>query len=136
MADQSSQGKVQDIKDKAQDGAASAADKAKQLASDAAQRASDVASKVHDKADDALAAVGERLSNLAGRIKDNAPQGGTLGTAAGVVADKMQAGGDYLSGHDLQGIGQDLGGLIRNYPIQSLLVGLGVGYLMGMMSKR
>jgi hypothetical protein len=42
----------------------------------------------------------------------------------------LDSGGAYLQEHDLRGMADDMTNLIRRYPIQSLLVGIGVGFLL------
>jgi ElaB/YqjD/DUF883 family membrane-anchored ribosome-binding protein len=76
------------------------------------------------------------MTSLAGTIRERAPQESTWGTAATAVADRLQAGGDYLQEHGVGDMTDDLHALIRRYPVQSLLVGLGVGFLLGQMASR
>jgi hypothetical protein len=54
-----------------------------------------------------------------------------LGSAASGVASQLEAGGHYLQEHGLNDVAEDLSGLIHRYPVQSLFVGLFVGYLLG-----
>jgi len=115
----------------ARDVASTAADKARDLAREAGSTARDYAAKAGDKADDTLHSVGQGMSTLAGTLRQNAPQGGTLGTAAGSVAEQLDAGGRYLREHDFADIGEDLSNVVRRYPIPSLLCVFGVGFLMG-----
>jgi len=115
----------------ARDAASVAADKAREFAREAGSTAREYASRAGDKAEDALHTVGQSMSSLAGTLRQNAPQGGTLGATAGTVADELDAGGRYLREHDLGAIGDDVTKVIRRYPIQSLLCVFGIGFLMG-----
>jgi ElaB/YqjD/DUF883 family membrane-anchored ribosome-binding protein len=121
---------------KTQDIASNVTRKAQDLASNVGHRAQDLASTAADKAEDALSSVGQGMSSLAGTIREKAPHEGMMGTAAGAVADRFQSGGRYLQEHDLRAMSQDVGALIRQYPFASLLVALGVGCLIGMVSRR
>jgi len=125
-----------DVAGKAQDVASSAGQKAQDMASNLGQKAQQFASTAAERAGDAASAVGERMSSLAGTLREKVPQGGTLGTAAAAVADGLEAGGQYLGEHDLNDLVEEVNSLVRRYPLQSVLVGLGVGCLVGMAVSR
>jgi len=111
-------------------------DKAQDWASNVANKAQETASAVVDKTNDGIAAVGHQMNALGGTVRKAAPQDGVIGSAATTVADKLQAGGRYLEGHGLQDMGKDLTSLVRHYPLQSVLVGFGLGCLLGMTLRR
>jgi hypothetical protein len=117
--------------DKARDAASSLASKASEAASNVGQKAQEWAGTAAERAGDALATAGQGMSSLAGTLHHNAPQEGMLGSAAGSVANALEAGGRYLQEHDLQDMGEDLRGFVRQYPLGSLLCVFGVGLLMG-----
>ncbi|HEV3258361.1 MAG TPA: hypothetical protein VG013_15890 [Gemmataceae bacterium] len=133
-------GKVQEaasaMAQQAQDTASAVGHKAKDVASNVAQKAKDAASTAAHKTDDALSTVGDKMTSLAGTIRESAPHEGTMGSAATMVADRLQAGGHYLQEHGLHDMTEDVGTLIRRYPVQSLLVGVGIGFLLGCISTR
>lgn len=83
------------------------------------------------QAGQATAMVGEKIGSLAGVIREKAPHEGAVGTAAAAVAEKLDVAGSYLQKKSLEHIGGDLTNLIRRHPIPSLLLGLGIGYLLG-----
>lgn len=91
----------------------------------------DLAAAGAQKAGQATAAVGEQLTSLAGTIRQKAPHDGMMGSAATSVADTLQAGGRYLQQHDLDELAGHVASLVRRYPMQSILAGLGVGFLLG-----
>jgi hypothetical protein len=76
------------------------------------------------------AAGGETLHSLAGTIRDRAPGDGPVAMAAGRLAEKLQAGGTYLQERGIGGAVDDLTVLIRRYPLQAILVGVGLGFLL------
>jgi hypothetical protein len=89
------------------------------------------ASEIGQKAEQAVGSVGGEMKALAGTIRSKAPEGGLLGSAASEVAGTLESGGAYLQERNIKGMGEDLTNLIRRYPVQAILVGLGVGFLVG-----
>jgi len=83
------------------------------------------------RANAATAAVGEKLGAFAGTLREKAPQAGAVHTAASAVADRLETAGSYLQENDLGKMADDMASLIRRYPVQSLLLGLGMGYGLG-----
>jgi ElaB/YqjD/DUF883 family membrane-anchored ribosome-binding protein len=108
---------------------ASVADRAREMARDAGGRAGDLAKNAGHKAEEAVSSVGGQMKSLAGTIREKAPHEGMVGSTASAVASTLDSGGAYLQEHNLKGMAEDMTNLIRRYPIQSLLVGIGVGFL-------
>ena len=52
------------------------------------------------------------------------------------MAETLDAAGSYLQEKNLDHMMGDLSGMIRRYPIPSLLVGLGIGYLLALSTRR
>jgi len=128
--------KASEAASKAQETASSVGQRAQEMASTVGQRAQEVASNLADRAGGALSSVGQQMNTLAGTLRSSAPEEGTLGTAATAVADRLEAGGQYLSAHSLDQMTDDLAVLVRRYPLQSVLAGVGVGCLVGMVFSR
>jgi ElaB/YqjD/DUF883 family membrane-anchored ribosome-binding protein len=124
----------------AKDAASMAAQQAKDLAASTAQQARETVNRLgqqaSEKTQEALTGVGQGLQSLAGTIRQNVPAHGALGSTVGTITDNLQAGGRYLEEHDLNAIGSDLTGVVRRYPIQSVLIGMGAGLLLGMVFSR
>lgn len=99
-------------------------------AHDLTRRAGDMASTVGHQAEEAVSGLGGQMKHLAGTIRESVPHEGFVGTAATTVADTLDRSGRYLQEQDLSDMANDLGKVIRQYPIQSVLVGIGVGFLM------
>jgi len=127
--------KAQDLGHKAQEAASNVADKARDVASNVADKARDYASTAGDKAEAALSTAGGRMASWGESLRQQPPSG-MLGTAAAAVAGPLEAGGHYLQEHDLNAMLNDVGSVIRRYPMQSILIGLGVGCLVGMAWSR
>lgn len=118
------------------------------------------ASTAADKGQDALNAVKDKAANVPGMLADkleagadavrptHAPaMGGTGGTGALVentrlaqasdkLADSMQASADFLRNPDFSKLREGLEQQVREKPTQSLLVALGVGYMLGKVVRR
>jgi len=122
--------------DDARDKAAELADKAQQTGAQIADKAQQAGAQIADKADAATTTVGEKLTDMAQTIRNNAPSSGPVADAADTAAETLQRAGTYLREQDLSDMRADLEGLIRRHPIESLLVGLGVGYLLARSMRR
>jgi vacuolar-type H+-ATPase subunit H len=133
--------------DKATDIAQSAVDKVKQTADDlrskdasqivdeARAKAAEVGDAAASKVDSAMTATGEQMSTLAQTVRENAPEG-KAGEVASKAAAALDRGGEYLQTADLQMVRGDLERVIRDHPIEALLVGVGVGYLVARATRR
>jgi uncharacterized protein YjbJ (UPF0337 family) len=82
------------------------------------------------KANEAAPVLGEKIESLASRIREKAPGEGRLSTTATKVAGGLESASHYLQQRKFEHIGEDLRGLVRRYPLQTLLVGLGLGFLL------
>jgi uncharacterized protein YjbJ (UPF0337 family) len=104
--------------------------------SDAKAKAQELGTAAAEKVGGATKVVGEKMSSLAGTIREKVPQEGTIGSAAQTVANQLDNAGAYLQDKALGNMTQDVSELIRRYPIPSLLIGVGIGYLLSRRSER
>jgi gas vesicle protein len=125
-----------DIKDKVTEGAKEAKDAAKSMAQTVASTASNVASKVGEKADDATAAAGRGIQNVADTIREHTPDSGYVGSAARAVSDTIASGGRYLEHEKLSGAMDDFSDVVRRNPVPALLIAMGVGFLLARAMSR
>ena len=88
------------------------------------------------KANQAAPVISEKVRSLASVIRGKAPREGKMGTTATKVAGGLESASDYLQEKKFDHVGEDLRGLVRRYPLQSLLVGLGLGFLLARRSKK
>ena len=124
-------------KEQAKDTASNLTQKAQDTLSGVTERAKDLVSTARERADTAVSGMGGRVSDLADTIRESAPQEGVAGRAAGMLADQLEAGGHYLQEHGVQDMVEDIATVIRNRPLTSLVVLLGVGFMLGKaMSRR
>ena len=122
--------------DKAQQVASDVKDKAQQVAGDVKDKAQEISSQVADRADAATTTVGEKMNDAAFALRQNAPNTGPLADAADTAADTLQRAGTYLQEQDLSDMRTDIENLIRRHPVESLLVGFGLGYLLARGMRR
>jgi uncharacterized protein YjbJ (UPF0337 family) len=99
-------------------------------------KAQEFGAKAAKKANEAAPFVGEKMGTLATSIRERAPRDGTLGTATTKVAEGLESASYYLKEKRFEHVGDDLRGLVRRYPLQSLLVGLGLGFLLAGRNKK
>ena len=99
-------------------------------------KAQEVGATAASKASEAATAVGEQIGSLAGVIRDHAPHDGAIATAATTVAGGLESASTYLKAKDYENLATDLTALVRRYPVQFLLAGVGLGYLLARSRKR
>jgi ElaB/YqjD/DUF883 family membrane-anchored ribosome-binding protein len=95
-------------------------DRAGSAVGSAADQAGNVASQAIDKAREAAGAVGD----YARQAKDKAKEWGTA--AADTAAEAYETSADAV-----QVVGKEITGMVREYPLTSVLIGLGLGFVLG-----
>lgn len=123
------------VAEAAKDTTNKAGDMLKDAASTVGQKATEAGSYVAHKAEDATCAVGNEMKSWAGTIREKGPHDGMLGNASSAVANTLESCGNELE-HGLSGIGEDLTNTVRRHPVPSLLIGVGVGFLLARMCAR
>jgi hypothetical protein len=112
------------------------AQSAAQTMSDIKHTAQEWGATMTEQANTAATAVGQLMSSLAGTIRHHAPADGMMGSAAASMANQLEAAGSYLQDHSCENMARDLAGVIRRYPLQSLVVGITLGYLWARNAER
>ena len=82
------------------------------------------------KANVAAPIIGGKMKSLASVIREKAPREGKIGTTATKVAGGLESASYYLQEKKFDHLGEDFRGLVRRYPLRSLLIGLGLGFLL------
>jgi len=118
------------------DTAQNMAQSASQTVNDMKTKAQEWGSAVGERAGNATSSVGHSMSSLANTIRQKAPAEGMMNSAASTMANQLEAAGSYLQDNGFENMTRDLTGLIRRYPLQSLLIGFTVGYLWARNSER
>ncbi len=108
-----------------------AAEKGKEHMAQASEKAEEIGDAASEKTKQGMKVSGDKMTSLAGSIRESAPSRGRMRKAANKVADSLESSGQYLKGHGLGDIADDMAELIRKYPMQSLFVGLGAGVVLG-----
>ncbi|HZO15116.1 MAG TPA: hypothetical protein VFB62_17695 [Polyangiaceae bacterium] len=85
---------------------------------------------VAQRFDDATSRAGRRVEEMGHKARER------ITTAADTVAEKAQSVGSFLQERDIAGMADDVADVIRRYPVQSVLVGLGAGFMLGRMTSR
>ena len=80
------------------------------------------------KANEVAPVIGDKIKSLANGIREKAPREGSVGTTATKVADGLESAGDYLQEKRFEHLGEDFWGLVRRYPLRSLLIALGLWF--------
>lgn len=93
--------------------------------------AGEMASVGVEKTEEAIAAVGERISHFGDTIREAMPDTGTVGTAAVALADGLKSSGEYLKTHGFEEMSNDVTNVIRRHPVPAVWIGLGVGFILG-----
>ena len=93
-------------------------------------KAQDLGATAASKANEAAIVVGEKVGSLAHVIRENAPREGAVATAATAVAGGLESASSYLQEKKFEHLAQDVTAIVRTYPVQSLLIGVGLGYLL------
>ena len=98
-------------------------------------KAQEVAATAARKANEAATTVGAKMGSLAGVIRRNAPRTGAIAKTATRVADGLESTSSYLQEKNFQDLPERFTRLVRAYPLQSLLVGFALGYLLARRPK-
>jgi hypothetical protein len=122
--------------DFAKEAVSTVGNKVSEAGSFVADKASDVGSYISHKADDATCAVGSGLKSVAGTIREKAPHEGMIGNAATMVAGSLDTAGRELQEHGLGGIADDITNTVRRHPVPSVLIGIGLGFLLARMVSK
>jgi uncharacterized protein YjbJ (UPF0337 family) len=110
-------------------------DKVAGVVANVSAKAQEFGATAAKKANEAAPLIGEKMESLATSIRERAPRDGTLGTASTKMAEGLDSASYYLKEKKFEYLGEDLLGLIRRYPLQSLLVGFGLGLLLAVRTK-
>jgi uncharacterized protein YjbJ (UPF0337 family) len=93
-------------------------------------KAQELGANAATRANEAARVVGDKIGSLASVIRENAPHEGAVATAATAVVDGLESTSSYLREKKFEHLAEDVTDLMRTYPVQSLLLGVGLGYLL------
>jgi hypothetical protein len=92
-------------------------------------KAEQVATATATRAREMTSNVGHKVREFAGRLREKSPHESVRSTT-NKFADTLETAGTYLEEKSFEGMAEDLAGVIRRYPLQSVLVGIGIGFLL------
>jgi hypothetical protein len=95
----------------------------------ARSKTSEFATHTAAKAREVTSDFGHHMKEFGGKVREKSPHE-TVRNTANKVADKLESAGAYLEQKNLDGMFDDVAGLIRRYPLQSLLAGIALGFLL------
>jgi ElaB/YqjD/DUF883 family membrane-anchored ribosome-binding protein len=105
-------------------------DTAKDWAHSAGETAKEWAHTAGEKVESARTSVGEGLESFGGGIREKGS------SASAVVGGKLEAAGTYLREHDFSGMAESMKDVVRRHPVQSLFVGIGLGFVLARALRR
>jgi ElaB/YqjD/DUF883 family membrane-anchored ribosome-binding protein len=94
--------------------------------SDVKETAVDLGRHASDKIETIRDTVAGTMDETSSVLHDSGKQ---ISQIANTAAQKIQDGADYVRDTDLRVIGADVKSLVKRYPVASVAVGLGVGFL-------
>jgi hypothetical protein len=109
---------AQDLKARLNDASQTAKSKTSEFATQTATKAREVTSE-----------FGHQVKEFGGKIRQKSPHE-TVRNTTNKVADTLESAGAYLEDKNLDGMLEDVAGVIRRYPLQSLLAGIAIGFLL------
>jgi len=119
---------LDDVKDRVSDVAATTRDKASQMADT-------VSEKLDRQRENAAEGLG-RVASTIHEKADSVPGGPKVVNFTHTIANGMDSTATYLREHDFSKMGEDLMGVCRKYPTQSLVAALALGFLLGRSARR
>lgn len=81
-----------------------------------------------EQADHATTVAGERMVNISNSLRGSGPATGLRADVTERAANTLERTGAYLQDHDVPGMRGDLEKLIRKFPLESVLIGVGAGF--------
>jgi uncharacterized protein YjbJ (UPF0337 family) len=111
-------------------------DKTGRVVDNMSVKARELSATAAKKANEAAPAIGEKMESLANVIRRKAPRDGKIGTTASKVAGGLDSASHYLHERKFDHLGEDFRGLVRRYPLRSVLIGLGLGFLLAGRNKK
>lgn len=81
--------------------------------------------------------VSERIGEASSAVKDNLRKAGKeAADAVSTVSNRVRSSADYLQEQGIPGIMDDVETLIKRYPLQAVLIGAGIGFLLARRNSR
>jgi uncharacterized protein YjbJ (UPF0337 family) len=111
------------------------ADQSRGMVAGMAAKAQEFGATATTKANEAATNVGDKIGSIANVIRENAPHDGAAASVATAVVNGLESASSYLKEKKIDHLSKDVTALVRTYPVQSLLIGIGLGYLLPRRSR-
>lgn len=96
-----------------------------------ARKGEDLVNRASERARETAESVGERISEASETIQGKLRETGKdVGEVVSAVSDKVRSSAQYLEESSMQEVLDDVTVLIKRYPIQAVLIGAGIGFLL------
>jgi ElaB/YqjD/DUF883 family membrane-anchored ribosome-binding protein len=112
-----------------------AREKAQQVAGDVQEKATQLGNQATEQINSAMSTAGQQLNTLAQTVRERAPDA-QVRDLADTTAGALERSGTYLENANLDMVRRDLETTIRNHPVESVVVGLGIGFLLARSMRR
>jgi ElaB/YqjD/DUF883 family membrane-anchored ribosome-binding protein len=104
-------------------------------------RVRDARDAASERVERGVSGLGRSVQQAAHRVRERIPSEGRFGhgrihDTAERVTDRVEHMGRYLEEADFEEMAEDVTDLVRRYPLQSVLVGLGIGFLIARLRDR
>ncbi|MGE0826812.1 MAG: CsbD family protein [Candidatus Binatia bacterium] len=90
----------------------------------------EVGDSIASHADSVKTSVADTMGSLAETLRPASTTEGGVSATATSLADNLESAANYVRESDFTRMSEDVAAIVRRYPLHSLLVGIGVGYLM------
>lgn len=107
------------------------ADQSSGVVASVTAKAQELGATAATKANEAATVVGGKIGSMANVIRKKAPHDGPVANVATAVIDGLESASSYLKQKKYNHLAKDVTTVVRSYPLQSLLIGFGLGYLLG-----
>lgn len=95
----------------------------------AREKSQEFASTAAEKTNKLTRSLGNKVKELGSKVREKSPHD-AVRDATNKVADKLESAGTYLENLHFENIIENFSGMIRRYPVQSLAIGIGIGFLL------
>jgi ElaB/YqjD/DUF883 family membrane-anchored ribosome-binding protein len=109
--------------------------KVQQVAGDVQEKAAQLGTQASDQINSAMTTAGHELNTLAQTVREGTPDA-KVRDLVDSTAGALERSGTYLENANLETVRTDLETMIRQHPVESLLVGVGVGFLLARSMRR
>lgn len=88
-----------------------------------------IAAATSARAKEVTSTVGHKVREFADKVREKSPHESVRNTTT-KVADTLETAGTYLEEKSFEAMLDDFAGIIRRYPLQSLFVGIAIGFML------